>query len=88
MQSLITLLINCKEKKLNGEISQTAITDGVEIMEDILHTWYSQVDGEDIVMSEAELPADSQLDSLQKLLEVYQTSIKGNPWLQSVLTLL
>jgi hypothetical protein len=28
------------------------------------------------------------LDNLQKLLETYQTSIEGNPWLQSILTLL
>lgn len=57
-------------------------------MEEIFRKWNSQVDGEDVMMSEAGLPTDSQLDNLQKLLETYQTSIEGNPWLQSILTLL
>lgn len=79
---------NCKEKKLDGDISQATITNGIVIMEEILHEWSAQMDGEDVVMSESELSTDSHLHNLQKLTKSYQTSIEENSWLQSILTLL
>ncbi|XP_006463889.1 hypothetical protein AGABI2DRAFT_187339 [Agaricus bisporus var. bisporus H97] len=63
------------EKKLDGDISQATITNGIVIMEEILHEWSAQMD-------------ESQLHNLQKLTKSYQTSIEENSWLQSILTLL
>ncbi|RDB16061.1 DNA mismatch repair protein msh-2 [Hypsizygus marmoreus] len=68
----------------------TEITEeGLQIMEEFLHTWSSQMqgtDGEDVVMADDDQDPETQLQDLKKCMEEFRPRIEKNRWLQSVLT--
>ena len=59
--------------------------EGIQIMEELLQAWASDVDGDDIVMSD-ELSSAAQLKGLKDCVEEFQPRIENNAWLQSMLT--
>lgn len=65
---------------------QAVIRDGIEIMEEMLCKWGSHVNEQDIIMSDAEHSPEVELENLHKYLQVYQSRIEGNSWLQSIVT--
>ncbi|KAG6830769.1 hypothetical protein H0H87_007168 [Tephrocybe sp. NHM501043] len=70
-------------------IPAEAVEEGLQIMEDFLRTWSTQPssnDGEDIVMTDGDGDADSQLKELRKCIEEFRPLIEKNLWLQSVLS--
>lgn len=70
--------------KMEEDVPQDVVDDGVRVMEEMLRTWASQADGEDVIMSD-EPSVEVQLENLQKHFETYRPRIEDNQWLQSVI---
>ncbi|KAG6917777.1 hypothetical protein DXG01_001182 [Tephrocybe rancida] len=63
--------------------------EGLQIMEDFLRTWSTQPsahDGEDVVMTDGDEDADTQLQELRNCMQAFRPRIENNLWLQSVLS--
>jgi DNA mismatch repair protein MSH2 len=59
--------------------------EGIQIVEELLRAWASNVDGDDVIMSD-ELSPTAQLDGLKDCVEEFRLRIENNAWLQSMLT--
>jgi DNA mismatch repair protein MSH2 len=59
--------------------------DGIQIIEELLQTWASNADGDDVIMSDS-LSPEAQLQELKNCVERFRPRIEQSPWLQSMLT--
>ncbi|KAI0073650.1 DNA mismatch repair protein [Panus rudis PR-1116 ss-1] len=63
------------------------VEEGNKLIEEMLRTWSSQQDGEDVVMADedhSEEDAEAQLEELRKCFSQYRSKIEANPWARSV----
>jgi DNA mismatch repair protein MSH2 len=66
------------------ETSPEVTGEGIQIVEELLKTWASNADGDDIIMSDDLSPA-AQLQRLKNCVEAFRPRIENNAWLQSML---
>lgn len=67
--------------------SDEVMEEGIQIVEDLLRTWAGStagVDGEDVVMEDAD--ADAQLEELRRCVEAFRPRVEGNAWVQSMMS--
>ncbi|KAN0086029.1 MutS domain V domain containing protein [Tylopilus felleus] len=67
--------------------SDEVMEEGIQIVEDLLRTWAGStagVDGEDVVMEDAD--ADAQLEELRRCVEAFRPRVGGNAWVQSMMS--
>ena len=82
--------MSSQDKHKEPELSEEVVEEGTKIVEELLQTWAAnsaQVDGEDIVMADGDVPdAATQLAELKRCFEQFRPKLETNPWVQSVLT--
>ncbi|KAF8656520.1 hypothetical protein AX16_002484 [Volvariella volvacea WC 439] len=76
-----------EEKKAEEQFSQEVIEAGIKIMEDFFCSWSTlrRQDGEDVVMEDAEITPEVQLQELKSCVDQFHPQIASNPWLQHIL---
>ncbi|KAF7972811.1 hypothetical protein HWV62_17002 [Athelia sp. TMB] len=58
--------------------------EGIEIVQQLLKAWASNVDGEDVIMADDVSP-QAQLEELRMCVEKFRPRIEGNAWLQEMI---
>ncbi|KXN81698.1 DNA mismatch repair protein msh-2 [Leucoagaricus sp. SymC.cos] len=73
-----------KDKQHDQDISQVIVDEGIQIMEEMLTSWVSEVDGEDVRMLDPEDTSDLQSAALARQLEAFNSQIQKNSWLRAI----